>query len=316
MRKLKDEEVWHKPVLLERVIEFLITDKSGIYVDATIGTGGHAERILRELNENGKLIGIDKDEDSLKISEQRLRRFGKKVIFFHQSYIQLPEILKRLSLESIKGLLLDLGLSSYQLEKAERGFSYSLKGPLDMRFDQKEVKSALQVVNGYPFERLKKIFRDYGEERYSSRIAQAIVQNRKVKKIDTTKELKDIIQSILRTKNDEIKTLSRVFQALRIEVNTELIELKEGLENGIKALAANGRICVLSYHSLEDRMVKEKFNMLARGCVCPPGYPVCVCGGKKSLMILTRKPITAEVSEIIENPKARSAKLRAAEKIV
>jgi len=316
LRKLKDEEVWHKPVLLERVIEFLITDKSGIYVDATIGTGGHAERILRELNENGKLIGIDKDEDSLKISEQRLRRFGKKVIFFHQSYIQLPEILKRLSLESIKGLLLDLGLSSYQLEKAERGFSYSLKGPLDMRFDQKEVKSALQVVNGYPFERLKKIFRDYGEERYSSRIAQAIVQNRKVKKIDTTKELKDIIQSILRTKNDEIKTLSRVFQALRIEVNTELIELKEGLENGIKALAANGRICVLSYHSLEDRMVKEKFNMLARGCVCPPGYPVCVCGGKKSLMILTRKPITAEVSEIIENPKARSAKLRAAEKIV
>jgi len=308
------KKIYHIPVLKEKIVEYLITDKSGIYLDATLGTGGHAERILEELNEKGKLLGIDKDEDSLKISQKRLRRFGKKVRFFHQSYSQIPELLNNLNLKKIDGVILDLGLSSYQLDNPERGFSYSLDGPLDMRFDQKEDKKALKVVNEYRVEELTKIFKEYGEERFSKRIAQAIIQNRKVKKIETTKELKDIVKNILKTR-DDIKTLSRIFQALRIEVNDELFELKKGLDGGIEVLSSGGRICVISYHSLEDRMVKEKFFELSKGCLCPPDFPVCICGGKRTLQVLTRKPVIADEEEIRENPKARSAKLRAAEKI-
>jgi 16S rRNA (cytosine1402-N4)-methyltransferase len=306
--------IYHKPVLKEKVIEYLITDRSGTYVDATLGTGGHAEAVLEELNEGGKLLGIDRDNDSLKISKERLRRFGKKVDFFNQSYSHLPEILKSQNLEKISGVLFDLGLSSYQLENPERGFSYSIYGPLDMRFDQSEGTKALDVVNEYPAEELTRIFKEYGEERFSKRIAQAIVLNRKIKKIESTKELKDIVKSILKTKGD-IKTLSRVFQALRIEVNEELSELKKGLDAGIEALVPGGRVCVISYHSLEDRIVKNKFSELAKGCTCPPDFPVCSCGGKKVLKILTRKPVIPDEKEVEGNPRARSAKLRVAEKI-
>jgi 16S rRNA (cytosine1402-N4)-methyltransferase len=309
------KNIYHKPVLKDKVVEYLVTDRSGIYLDATIGTGGHAETILEELNEWGKLLGIDKDEDSLEIAQRRLRRFGKKVNFFHQSYSSIPELLNSLKIEKIDGIIMDLGLSSYQLERPERGFTYSQNGPLDMRFDKREGKNAFEVVNKYSFEELVRIFKEYGEEKFSKRIAQAIIQNRKVKRIETTKELRDIITSILRTK-DDIKTLSRIFQALRIEVNDELSELEKGLENGIKALATGGRICVISYHSLEDRIVKEKFNQLSKGCICPPEYPACVCGGKRVLRVLTRKPVIPEEKEIKENPKSRSAKLRAAEKLM
>ena len=296
------------------MIEYLITDKSGIYIDATLGCGGHSERILEELNEGGRLLGIDKDEDSLKISQKRLRRFGKKASFFQQSYSQIPELLKNLNLDKIDGILFDLGFSSYQLDDPERGFSYSSKGPLDMRFNQNESKKAEEVVNEYPVEKLSQIFKEYGEERFSKRIAQAIVQNRRVKRIETTQALKDIVRSILKTRYD-LKTLSRIFQALRIEVNQELSELKKGLESGIEALGSGGRIGVISYHSLEDRLVKNKFYELSKGCNCPPDFPVCVCGGKKTLQVLTRKPVIPEKEEIRENPRARSAKLRAAEKI-
>ena len=234
--------------------------------------------------------------------------------FFNQSYSHLPEILKSQNLEKIRGVLFDLGLSSYQLENPERGFSYSIYGPLDMRFDQSEGTIALDVVNEYPAEELTRIFKEYGEERFSKKIAQAIVQNRRIKKIETTKELKDVVKSMLKTKGD-IKTLSRIFQALRIEVNDELSELKNGLDAGIGALAPGGRICVMSYHSLEDRIVKNRFSELAKGCTCPPNFPVCTCGGKKELKIMTRKPVIPDEKEIEENPKARSAKLRAAEKI-
>jgi 16S rRNA (cytosine1402-N4)-methyltransferase len=236
------------------------------------------------------------------------------VDFFNQSYSHLPEILKSLNLETISGVLFDLGLSSYQLENPERGFSYSVYGPLDMRFDQSEGTKALDVVNEYPVEELTRIFKEYGEERFSKKIAQAIAQNRRIKKIETTKELKDIVKSILKTKGD-FKTLSRIFQALRIEVNDELSELKRGLDAGIEALALGGRVCVISYHSLEDRIVKSRFSELAKGCTCPPEFPVCICGGKKELKILTRKPVIPDEKEIEENPRARSAKLRAAEKI-
>ncbi|MDP2960331.1 MAG: 16S rRNA (cytosine(1402)-N(4))-methyltransferase RsmH, partial [candidate division Zixibacteria bacterium] len=275
---------------------------------------GHSERILEELNEGGRLLGIDKDEDSLKISQKRLRRFGKKASFFQQSYSQIPELLKNLNLDKIDGILFDLGFSSYQLDDPERGFSYSSKGPLDMRFNQNESKKAEEVVNEYPVEKLSQIFKEYGEERFSKRIAQAIVQNRRVKRIETTQALKDIVRSILKTRYD-LKTLSRIFQALRIEVNQELSELKKGLESGIEALGSGGRIGVISYHSLEDRLVKNKFYELSKGCSCPPDFPVCVCGGKKTLQVLTRKPVIPEKEEIRENPRARSAKLRAAEKI-
>jgi len=314
LKRSKVETVYHKPVLKEKVIQYLITDRSGTYIDGTLGTGGHAERILEELSERGNLLGIDKDIDSIKISQQRLRRFGRKVRFFHQSYSQIPELLNSLNLKKIDGVILDLGLSTYQLDNPERGFSYSLDGPLDMRFDQREDKKALKVVNEYRVEELTKIFKEYGEERFSKRMAQAIVQNRKVKRIETTKELKDIIKSILKTRND-IKTLSRIFQALRIEVNDELFELKKGLEDGIEVLSPGGRICVISYHSLEDRLIKEKFLELSKGCVCPPDFPVCICGGKRTLQVLTRKPAIADEKEIRSNPKARSAKLRAAEKV-
>ncbi|MFH0931496.1 MAG: 16S rRNA (cytosine(1402)-N(4))-methyltransferase RsmH [Candidatus Zixiibacteriota bacterium] len=306
--------MYHKPVLKEKVIEYLITDKSGIYIDATLGCGGHSERILEELDEGGRLLGIDKDEDSLKISQKRLRRFGKKASFFQQSYSQIPELLKNLNLDKIDGILFDLGFSSYQLDDPERGFSYSSKGPLDMRFNQNESKKAEEVVNEYPVEKLSQIFKEYGEERFSKRIAQAIVQNRRVKRIETTQALKDIVRSILKIRYD-LKTLSRIFQALRIEVNQELSELKKGLESGIEALGSGGRIGVISYHSLEDRLVKNKFYELSKGCSCPPDFPVCVCGGKKTLQVLTRKPVIPEKEEIRENPRARSAKLRAAEKI-
>jgi len=314
LKKSTAGTIYHKPVLKEKVIEYLITDKSGIYIDATLGGGGHSERILEELNEGGRLLGIDRDEDSLKISQKRLRRFGKKVSFFQQSYSQIPELLKNLNLDKIDGILFDLGFSSYQLDDPERGFSYSLKGPLDMRFDQNESKKAEEVVNEYPVEKLSQIFKEYGEERFSKRIAQAIVQNRRVKRIETTQALKDIVRSILKTRYD-LKTLSRIFQALRIEVNQELSELKKGLESGIEALGSSGRICAISYHSLEDRLVKNKFYELSKGCNCPPDFPVCVCGGKKTLQVLTRKPLIPEKEEIRENPRARSAKLRAAEKI-
>jgi len=306
--------IYHNPALREKVIEYLITDRSGTYVDATLGTGGHAEAILEELNERGKLLGIDRDSDSLKISEERLRRFGKKVDFFNQSYSHLPEILISQNLEMISGVLFDLGLSSYQLENPDRGFSYSTEGPLDMRFDREEGRKAAEVLYEYPGEELFRIFKEYGEERFSKRIARAIVKNRKIKKNESTKELKDIVKSISKTKGD-IKTLSRIFQALRIEVNDELSELKKGLDAGIEALAPSGRICVISYHSLEDRIVKNRFSALAKGCTCPPEFPVCTCGGKKVLKILTRKPVIPDEKEIEENPRARSAKLRAAEKI-
>lgn len=314
MKRSKAEAVYHKPVLKEKVVQYLITNRSGTYIDGTLGTGGHAERILEELNEGGNLLGIDKDIDSIKISQQRLRRFGKKVKFFHQSYSQIPELLNSLNLKKINGVILDLGLSTYQLGDPERGFSYSSDGPLDMRFDQKEDKKALNVINEYKVEELTRIFKEYGEERFSKRIAQAVVQNRKVKRVETTKELKDIVKSILKTRND-IKTLSRIFQALRIEVNDELLTLKKGLKDGIEVLTPGGRLCVISYHSLEDRIIKEKFLELSKGCVCPSDFPVCICGGKKTLQVLTRKPVRADEKEMRNNPKARSAKLRAAEKL-
>lgn len=306
--------IYHTPVLKEKVTEYLITDKSGVYVDATVGTGGHAEAVLERLTEKGRLIGIDKDKDSLKISEERLRRFGKKVEFFNQSYSYLPEILQNQNLDKINGVLFDLGLSSYQLDDPERGFSYSSEGQLDMRFDREEGKRAMDIINEYPVDKLDRIFKEYGEERFSKRIARVIVEKREIRKIESTRELKDLVKSIPRAKSD-VKTLSRIFQALRIEVNDELSELRKGLDAGIEALAPGGRVCVISYHSLEDRIVKNKFAELTRGCICPPDFPICTCGGKKVLKILTRKPVLPDEKEIQENPRARSAKLRSAEKI-
>ena len=314
MKKSRIGTIYHKPVLKEKVIEYLIIDKSGTYVDATVGTGGHAASILEQLNEGGKLLGTDKDNESIKIAEERLKRFEKKVEFFNQSYSHLPEILKSQNVEKIRGVLFDLGLSSYQLDTPERGFSYSDNGPLDMRFDQQNGKTAFKVINNYTAEELTRVFKEYGEERFSKKIAQAIIQNRKFKKIESTKELKDIVKSIIKTKID-MKTLSRVFQALRIEVNNELSELKKGLDAGVEALVPGGRVCVISYHSLEDRIVKNRFSELAKGCTCPPDFPVCTCGGKKILKVLTRKPVIPDQEEIEENPRARSAKMRVAEKI-
>jgi len=305
----------HIPVLLDQVLEYLLVDPDGTYIDTTVGGGGHSEGILKKLSSKGKLIGIDRDEDALRYSKEKLEKFSHKVSFFKVNFGDLSPFLIDLKINDISGFLFDLGLSSLQLENPERGFSYLKEGPLDMRMDTSQTEKALDVVNQYSAYELSKIFFQYGEERYSRPIAQEIVKRRKKEKIKTTKQLKDAIESKVNPKY-RIKSLSRIFQAIRIEVNDELQELEKGLNSAVGFLRPNGRICVIAYHSLEDRLVKFTFNRLSKGCICPPEFPKCICGREalKELEILTKKPIRPETEEIERNPKARSAKLRVAER--
>jgi len=306
----------HIPVLLNQVLEYLIVDPDGTYIDATVGGGGHSEGILKRLTPKGKLICIDRDEDALRYSKERFKKFGPKVSFFKVNFGDLSPFLIDLRLNNISGFLFDLGLCSLQLENPERGFSYLKEGPLDMRMNTSQTKKAFDVVNQYSPEELSKIFFEYGEERYSKSIAKEIVKRRKKEKIKTTTQLKEIIESKVNPKY-KVKSLSRIFQAIRIEVNDELKELEKGLNSAVDFLKPGGRICVVSYHSLEDRLVKTIFNRLSKGCICPPEFPKCVCGRestKPELKILTKKPIKPEKEEIEKNRKAKSAKLRIAEK--
>jgi 16S rRNA (cytosine1402-N4)-methyltransferase len=311
----RKNKLTHIPVLLNQVLEYLLVDPDGTYIDATVGGGGHSEGILKKLSSKGKLICIDRDEDALRYSKKRLEKFGHKVSFFKVNFGDLSPFLIDLRINNISGFLFDLGLSSLQLENPERGFSYLKEGPLDMRMDTSQTKKALAVVNLYSAYELSKIFFQYGEERYSRPIAQEIVKRRKQEKIKTTKQLKDAIESEVNPKY-RIKSLSRIFQAIRIEVNDELQELEKGLNSAVGFLRPNGRICVITYHSLEDRLVKFTFNRFSKGCICPPEFPKCICGkeASKELEILTKKPIRPETEEIERNPKARSAKLRVAER--
>ncbi len=306
----------HIPVLLNEVVQYLKIKKDGIYVDCTIGGGGHSEQILEKISSKGKLIAIDQDEFCLKLAQQKLKKY-KNIIFVHDNFRHLKKILNRYKINKCSGIVFDLGISSFQLDIKERGFSFNSEVPLDMRMDVRFSLTAGDLVNNLSFLELVRIISEYGEERWAKRIAKFIVQERKKASITTTKQLVEIIAKAIpvAARPKKIHFATRTFQALRIAVNDELESLKEGLSEAINSLEKGGKICVLSFHSLEDRIVKKIFHSLAKGCRCPSDFPVCVCGQKSSLKIITKKPIIPSNKEILSNPRARSAKLRVAEKI-
>lgn len=309
-------EFKHVSVLLNETISELSIKKDGIYVDCTLGGAGHSSEILKKLSENGRLIGIDQDTDALKAASEKLKAY-KNVTYVHDNFYNIKNILENLNVEKVDGILMDLGVSSYQLDKPERGFSYMHDAPLDMRMNKENTFSAYDVVNSYDEQKLYKVIRDYGEEKFAKRIANFIVEKRKEKNVNSTLELVDIIKSAIPAKfrREGPHPAKRTFQAIRIEVNSELEILNRAIEDGIDKLNAQGRMCIITFHSLEDRIVKNKFRELKDPCTCPKDIPMCVCGKKPKINIITRKPIDPTEEEVNENPRSRSAKLRVAEKI-
>ena len=306
----------HVSVLLEEAVEGLKIRSDGIYLDGTLGLGGHSAAIAGRLT-TGLLIGVDRDETAIKRAGDRLRCFGERIRLVHGSFAMLGDILDSLEIQGVDGMLFDLGVSSPQLDEAERGFSYRMDAPLDMRMDQTQGKTAWDVVNHYEEAELSHIFYTYGEERYARRVSAAIVKSRAVKPIDTTLQLADIIRSAmpaaaLREKQHPAK---RCFQAIRIEVNDELGEVEQMMRSAPDRLNPGGRLCVISFHSLEDRIVKQGIAVREHGCTCPREAPVCTCGFRQTLKTITRKPILPKPEECAANPRARSAKLRVAERV-
>ena len=308
---------YHEPVLLEEVLESLSLKPGGIYVDGTLGGGGHAGGILGATSPDGVLVGIDRDDDALAESRRALEPFGRRAILVKGNYADLGDILAGLGIDRVDGIVLDLGVSSHQLEAAERGFSFSKPAPLDMRMDREALTTARELVNRADARELQRILRDYGEELMAGRIARAIVERRKAGPIETTDELAGLIASAMpaRMRHGRIHPATRSFQALRIAVNDELTSLARGIASGIDRLKEGGRFAVITFHSLEDRMVKDLFRDASRGCTCPPDLPVCACGGKPRLRVIARRPIRPGEAEMERNPRARSAKLRTAERI-
>lgn len=310
-------EFSHKSVLAQECMEGLHIRPQGIYMDATTGGGGHSLGIVQRLGEGGRLICIDRDDDALQAAGKRLEPYREKITFVKSNFSDIAAVAKDLGISQVDGILFDLGVSSYQLDAMERGFSYMNDAPLDMRMDRSQSFTAGDVVNGYSQEELKRILWDYGEERYSGRIAAAICRRREEKPIQSTVELAEIIRGAmppqaLREKQHPAK---RSFQAIRIEVNGELRAVEQAVQDSVDLLAPGGRLAVISFHSLEDRIVKNIFAQQAKGCICPPEFPVCVCGKKPLVKLVTRKPIVSGPAELEENPRARSAKLRVAEKL-
>ena len=309
-------EFKHKAILLDECIENLNIKKDGIYVDGTLGGGGHSFSILRKLNNTGLLIGIDRDKDAINAATNKLKEYNNfKTV--HDNNSNIANILKELNIDKIDGMLLDLGVSSYQLDEADRGFSYMHDAKLDMRMNREDNFSAYDVVNNYSEGKLASIFKEYGEERYSKSIARKICEERKEKYIETTFELVDIIKSAMpkAALNEKQHPAKRVFQAIRIEVNEELIRLKKTIEDIVSVLSKNGRLVIITFHSLEDKIVKHTFEELEGRCTCPKDFPVCVCGYVSHGKIVTKKPIICSEEELKENPRARSAKLRVFERI-
>ncbi len=309
-------EFHHISVLLEECIHGLAIRPDGIYVDGTLGGAGHSSQIAARL-ETGRLIGIDRDPVALKAAAERLAPFGERVQLVHSNFSEIKQVLKDLDVLAVDGILLDLGVSSPQLDDGARGFSYMADAPLDMRMNNQDSLSAHTVVNTYSYDELKRILYDYGEERYAPQIAAAICRRREERPIETTLELCDVIRSAmpaaaLREKQHPAK---RSFQAIRIAVNDELGAVEKVMADAVDCLAPGGRLCIITFHSLEDRIVKNGMATAARGCDCPPNFPVCVCGKKPRVRILTRKPIVSGEGELERNPRARSAKLRICEKI-
>lgn len=304
-------EFKHKSVLLNESIEALNIKKDGIYVDGTLGGGGHSYEILKRLGKDGKLIGIDRDIEAINAANARLGLF-ENFYAVYDNHDNIIEILKRMNISAVDGILLDLGVSSYQLDEASRGFSYMHDARLDMRMNREDSLSAYEVVNEYSEEALSKIFFDYGEERYSRQIAKNICKKRQEQKIETTFELVDIIKKSIPVKalNEKQHPAKRVFQAIRIEVNDELIKLKQSVIDQIMSLNPGGRLAIITFHSLEDKIVKHTYEELEGRCTCPKDFPVCVCGYKSYGKIVNKKAIISKKEELDENPRARSAKLR------
>ena len=309
-------EFHHVSVLLEECIQGLNIKPDGIYVDGTLGGAGHSSRIAAKLT-TGRLVGIDRDPIALAAAKKRLEPFDERVTLVHANYSQMDNALDELGIDKVDGVLLDLGVSSPQLDDGERGFSYMVDAPLDMRMNHADARDAHEIVNHWSYEDLKKILYEYGEERYAPQIAAAICRRREASPIETTLELVDVIRgampaSALREKQHPAK---RSFQAIRIAVNDELNSLSEVMQIAIPRLKPGGRLAVITFHSLEDRIVKNAMAEAAKGCTCPPNFPVCVCGKKPSVKLITRKPIVSTDAELDTNPRARSAKLRICEKL-
>ena len=313
---MSDIEFVHKSVMFDECMTALNIKPDGIYVDGTAGGGGHSSGIASRLT-TGKLIAIDQDAAAIQAAGERLAPYGNNVILVRDNFENIAGVCASLGINKIDGVLLDLGVSSYQLDTADRGFSYNADAPLDMRMDKRKELSAYNVVNEYSAQQLKKIIYEYGEERFAPRIADLIVETRKDHKIETTGELVNVIKSAMPAKAKEggHHPAKRTFQAIRIEVNNELGVIEPALRDAVGMLSPGGRIVVITFHSLEDRITKQTMTSLASGCTCPRNFPVCVCGNKPVVKIISNKPIVASAEELEDNPRSRSAKLRVAEKI-
>lgn len=309
-------EFSHKSVLLHETVDSLQVKEDGIYVDGTLGGGGHASEVLRHLGEKGRLIGIDQDADAIAAATERLKEFGDRAVIVRDNYVNIEDVLRNLGIGRVDGIYLDLGVSSFQFDSAERGFSYREDAPLDMRMDRRSDRTAADIVNGYTEQELYRIIRDYGEDSFAKNIAKHIVLAREKKPIETTLELAEVIKGAIPAKIRAKKghPAKQTFQAIRIELNRELEVLEDSLERMIDLLNPGGRLAVITFHSLEDRIVKNVFRTCQDPCICPPEFPVCVCGRKSRGQVVTRKPILPTAEETEENPRAKSAKLRVFEK--
>lgn len=305
-------EFKHEPIMLEECISNLKIKSDGIYVDGTIGGAGHSSKIVENLSESGLLIGIDRDQEALKASGKRLEKY-RNVKYVWGNHEQIKEHVENIGINKVDGILLDLGVSSYQIDEPTRGFSYTKNAKLDMRMNKEQNLTAEEIVNSYSKEELSDIFFKYGEEKFSKRISEKIVESRNEKRIETTYELADIIRAAV--PKDAIDSFKRVFQALRIEVNGELKDLEKAIKDSVELLNDGGRICIITFHSLEDRIVKNTFVELEGRCTCPKDFPVCVCNAKSFGKIITKKPIIPTEEEQERNPRSRSAKLRVFEKL-
>ncbi|MBP5363651.1 MAG: 16S rRNA (cytosine(1402)-N(4))-methyltransferase RsmH [Ruminococcus sp.] len=306
-------EFRHIPVLLEATIDGLNIRPDGVYVDCTAGGGGHSSAIAARLNEKGRLISLDRDPDAVKAAGERLAEF-KNATVIHRNYSELDKVLEELGIEAVDGILMDLGVSSYQLDEESRGFSYHSDAPLDMRMSQSGI-SAADIVNTFDEQQLAKIIFEYGEEKFSRRIASNIVRAREIAPIETTLQLADIVrESVPQKARREKNPCKKTFQAIRIAVNCEFDHLSEGLDKAFASLKPSGRLAVITFHSLEDRLVKQRYAGWCKGCICPPDFPQCVCGRKPQGILVNRKPIEADESELSSNNRSRSAKLRIIER--
>lgn len=309
-------EFVHKSVLLNETVDSLNIKPNGIYIDGTLGGGGHAYEVRKRLGEHGRFIGIDQDAEAIEAAGLRLAEFGDKVTIVRSNYVDIDNILKSLNISKVNGIMLDLGVSSHQLDTVERGFSYKENAPLDMRMDVRNPMTAKDIVNNYSEMELYRVIRDYGEDKFAKNIAKHIVNARKEKEIETTYELNDIIKAAIPMKMrvNGGHPAKKTFQAIRIELNKELEVLNNSIDKMIDLLDDGGRLSIITFHSLEDRIVKTRFRNNENPCICPPDFPVCVCGKKSKGKVITRKPIVPSEQEIIENKRAKSSKLRVFER--